>query len=343
MDILEKRQSNKIPVHGGDISAAVEEFGIQINSWIDLSTGINRDYYPKLDLDRTSLTNLPSKIRLEELVNSAKNYYQVQYDSELIAAPGTQSLLECLPSIFPNFNVAILSPTYSEHQYTWHKAGNTIIIADSIDKLIKGRIGVIVNPNNPDGRQHQVKDLVSIAKEMELLIIDEAFCDGIPDLSVIPYLENNNIIVLRSLGKFFGLAGLRLGFAIGKRKLIHALKERLGPWPVSGAAIEIGNRALSDRDWIQANIVNLTSKSSRLNNILKKKFRVIGNTQLFALIKTYQSCALYKTLGENGIFIRRFQDQREWLRIGLPGPENEWSRFQSALDLFSNTVNNVDK
>ena len=165
-----------------------------------------------------------------------------------------------------------------------------------------------------------------------------------PELSAIPHLANGKILVLRSLGKFFGLAGLRVGFAIGPTQVTQMLIERLGPWAVSGPAIEVGNRALSDNIWISKMKEKLIEKNTRLNRILKKQnLSIIGGTELFTLVKTAQAPDIYKFLGDKGILVRRFEEQKNWLRIGLPGIEIEWDRFELALNSNSNTINDMSE
>ena len=200
------------------------------------------------------------------------------------------------------------------------------------DVLSQGDIAVLVNPNNPDGRCYQPDDILKLAESVELLIIDEAFCDASPELSLVPHLQSQNILVLRSLGKFFGLAGLRLGFVIGPDDITTELLERLGPWAVSGPAIEIGARALSDQEWIAEMVSDLDAKSTRLNNLLQERgHAIVGGTELFTLIETKHAQMIYQALGRSGILVRRFDDQPNWLRIGLPGAESEWEKLAAGL------------
>ncbi len=344
MNMSDKKKNILEPLHGGDLKLAVEEFGVKDEGWIDLSTGVNRNHYPNIDVSTTAATNLPSSNDNENLLESARKFYKVSVFSQIIAAPGTQLILQNIPPIFPNRKVAIFSPTYEEHRYTWEKAGNKVVPVSSLGALTEGAIGVVVNPNNPDGQTHQVGDLLAISEQLELLIIDEAFCDNVPELSAIPHLANGKILVLRSLGKFFGLAGLRLGFAIGPTQVTQMLIERLGPWAVSGPAIEVGNRALSDNIWISKMKEKLIEKNTRLNRILKKQnLSIIGGTELFTLVKTAQAPDIYKILGDKGILVRRFEEQKNWLRIGLPGIEIEWDRFELALNSNSNTINDMSE
>ena len=326
---------NPRPLHGGDLTSATKEFGPPIDGWIDLSTGINATCYPNTSVSAHAIRMLPTPGDIENLLHAARQFYKVSRDSQIIAAPGTQAILQNLPLSHPNHKVAILSPTYSEHQRTWEQSGNEVIIANNFDALSEGTIAVLVNPNNPDGRRYKVNDLLKLSRNVQLLIVDEAFCDDSPELSSVSALPGHNIIVLRSLGKFFGLAGLRLGFLIGETNITKIIEERLGPWAVSGPAIEIGTRALSDRTWFLAMRETLKSESRRLNELLANhRLKIIGGTDLFTLIETDAALNLYNFFGQAGIFVRRFENQLTWLRIGLPGTEVEWERLKNTLKRY---------
>jgi cobalamin biosynthesis protein CobC len=326
------------PLHGGNVTAAAREFGVSVEDWIDLSTGINAACYPDTQVSEHALRMLPTPGDVENLLEAARKYYRVSPNSSIIDAPGTQSVLQNLPQLYPDRKVAILSPTYSEHRHTWEQAGNEVIPVNQYAALSESDIAVIVNPNNPDGLHYQPDDLLELAEQVELLIIDEAFADGSPELSVVPKIENSKILVLRSIGKFFGLAGLRLGFVIGPVEITGALAECLGPWAVSGPAIEISSRALSDLAWISAMHETLNAQSIRLNNLLTTHgLTIVGGTELFTLVELDAAQNLYNAFGNSGILVRRFEDQPNWLRIGLPGAEIEWQRFEAVL----NAINNV--
>ena len=332
------------PLHGGDLTAATKEFGLPEDQWIDLSTGINSASYPNTHLNAQIFRTLPKMSDMERLLNGARRFYRVNKDSEIIAGPGTQSILQNLPLLFPSRKIVILTPTYSEHQYTWEQAGNKVVPVNTLSAVPHDVIAVVVNPNNPDGRKHQVEDLLKLSENLELLVVDEAFCDNSPDLSIIPHLAKHKILVLRSLGKFFGLAGLRLGFALGMPVITRQLAARLGPWAVSRPAIEIGTRALLDSSWFSEMQETLNSKSSRLNRILdKEKLSIIGGTDLFTLITTDHAFELYNALANAGILVRRFENHPKWLRMGLPGVEIEWQKFEFVLNSTLNTINNVRK
>jgi cobalamin biosynthesis protein CobC len=336
--MFDQGNSKTKPLHGGNVTAAAQEFGVPVEDWVDLSTGINAACYPHTQVSEHALRMLPTPGDVEILLEAARRYYGISTDSSIIAAPGTQSVLQNLPQLYPDRKAAILSPTYSEHRHTWEQAGNEVIPVSQFAALSESHIAVVVNPNNPDGLRYQPDDLLKLAEQVELLIIDEAFADGSPELSVVPKMENSNILVLRSIGKFFGLAGLRLGFVIGPAEITGSLAESLGPWAVSGPAIEIGSRALSDQAWISAMHETLNAQSTRLNKLLTTHgLTIFGGTELFTLVELDTAQSLYNAFGNAGILVRRFEDQSNWLRIGLPGAEIEWHRFEAVL----NAINNV--
>lgn len=329
--------SKRLPHHGGNLTAASETFGVPPEGWLDLSTGINPACYPKTEISENALRMLPIPGDIATLLDAARQFYRAPSQSQIIAAPGTQAVLQNLPLLYPGRKIRVLSPTYSEHRHSWEQAGNEVIAATEFDALAAADIAIVVNPNNPDGRTYAPEDLLTLAQQVELLIIDEAFCDGSPELSVVPHLSGHNILVLRSLGKFFGLAGLRLGFVIGNEAITEPLLERLGPWAVSGPAIEIGSRALSDTAWIARMQESLKNQSARLNEMLAAhQLAIHGGTELFTLIETARARDIYHALGQAGILVRAFDYQPDWLRIGLPGDEKEWLRLEAALKTIDN-------
>jgi len=341
--MLEIINNTTKPLHGGNVTLAAKEFGLPEDQWIDVSTGINRTSYPNTQLGAQIFQALPKISGMDRLLTAAKRFYEVN-NSQVMAGPGTQSILQNLPLLFPKREIFIVTPTYSEHQYTWEQAGNKVLPVNTLNAIPHDVVGVVVNPNNPNGQKYQVEDLLNLSENLELLVIDEAFCDYSPDLSVIPHLAKHKILVLRSLGKFFGLAGLRLGFAVGMAEITQHLQTRLGPWAVSSPAIEIGIRALSDTSWVSEMRKILKSQSLRLNNILKKQnLFILGGTALFTLIKTDHASEIFSALATEGILVRQFVNYKTWLRIGLPGAENEWKKLEYTLNSTLNTINNMTK
>lgn len=325
--------------HGGNLTRATALFGAPANGWLDLSTGINPVPYADLSLSRAALTQLPSEGALAGLLDAARTAYGFADRAALCAAPGTQALIELLPTMRPTARVAVLSPTYGEHASVWRRAGHRVTETGEIGDLettAEFDVVVVTNPNNPDGRICDPTRLMRLSDDLARtggwLMVDEAFADVTPAVSLAPLAGRPGLVVLRSFGKFFGLAGARLGFAAGPADLIAALETRLGPWAVSGPALEIGTRALSDSAWIETMRTDLAGWRARLDSALQSAgFTVIGGTDLFRLTTHDDAPGFYRHLGHTGILVRDFPDHPAWLRFGLPGSNSDFLRLEAAL------------
>ena len=320
--------------HGGDLAKARALFPEAPRPWIDLSTGINPIPYPLPALPLSLWTRLPGADDEAALIVAARAAYRIPARVDIVAAPGTQILIELLPRLSPSGPVAILGPTYAEHGHAWRKAGFAVTETATIPEA--AATIVVVNPNNPDGRLLSRAELASVAARCAarggLLVIDEAFADFTPETSIVPDLPDGTI-VLRSFGKTYGLAGLRLGFAIGAPDLMAQLRTALGPWSVAGPALHVGALALSDTDWLAETGRERARDAARLDALLARHGRIVGGTALFRLLETPKAAMLFDRLGRHGIYVRRFQNAPDRLRLGLPGDEASWSRLRAALTL----------
>jgi cobalamin biosynthetic protein CobC len=286
---------------------------------------------------------LPQRDALERLLAAAAKAYGAPSPDHVVAAPGTQILLPTVAAVGARMSCGlakILGPTYAEHAGAAYLAGYNTIGVTELAELEGADLAVVVNPNNPDGRMVSRSALIAIANKLRaggLLVVDEAFADvASPDASLASEVARGNIIVLRSFGKFFGLAGLRLGFALAAPAIATVLASWLGPWAVSGPAIAIGEAALGDTPWAQATRAMLRRDAQRLEEMLSQAgLEIVGGTSLFRLARTPAASELYHHLGRAGIFVRRFTEQSDWLRFGLPGNEDAWSRLRTALTAFT--------
>ncbi len=309
--------------HGGGLDAAIAEFGGQRGDWLDLSTGINPQHYPLPELNERDWMELPDTTAMQTLESAARRFWNVPDAADIVAAGGASALIALVPGLREGGSASIDPATYSEHAAAFRRAGW------HVGKEPAG-VQVVVHPNNPDGRLWR-EDKRPGGRD-PLLVIDESFADTQPEISHVSLTEHPRVIVLKSFGKFWGLAGLRLGFAIGAPKDIGHLRDMLGPWPVSGAALKIGALALSDPGWAADMRENLRAKATRLDDLMRQKTRaIVGGTSLFRLYEVDDASAQWRELARQNILTRIFPYSGTWLRMGLPGGEPEWQRLTSAL------------
>ena len=303
---------------------------------MDLSTGINPHSYPLFDLPATALSRLPEPAQVRELNAVAAAAYGAPSAQNIVAAPGTQILLPRVMSLVAPGRALVLGPTYAEHARAAALAGHSVEVVD-FEALASADFAIVVNPNNPDGRVVERETLLDLAVTLRakggLLVVDEAFMDVAPrEHSVAGDVRQGGLVVLRSFGKFFGLAGLRLGFAIAEEPAARRLEAELGPWAVAGPALEYGVRALGDIGWQGDMRGRLQGEAARLDAILRRFGMVVtGGTTLFRYVVATDAPGLFAWLGQHGILIRNFSWSETALRFGLPGSEAEWARLEGAL------------
>jgi len=322
--------------HGGDPAGAEARFGMPKNGWLDLSTGINAVPYALPVMPLEILHRLPLAQDMDGLLLAAQEVYGVADKNLIVASPGTQALIQLIPTIFESSAVEIVSPTYGEHVTAWRKAGHKVNEVSQITN--SARYALVVNPNNPDGNVYTPQNLLALADQLYsrggALIVDEAFADVVPELSVTFQAEHPGLIVLRSFGKFYGLAGVRLGFAICAPALAKKIASKLGPWAVSGPAIWAGTEALNDQIWRKSTRNRLKIDASRMDDVLfNAGFEIVGGTDLFRLGQSAKAWEIFEKLGNAGILTRPFSYRGNWLRFGLPGCEGDWQRLSAALEL----------
>lgn len=331
-----------VPVlHGGRLAAARRLFPAAPSPFIDLSTGINPHPYPLAPFSVAALTRLPEPESEEALRHLAASAYGAPSSDHVVAAPGSQILISLLPILLACRRVAILSPTYGEHAAAWRLAGATVVPVPDAAALLEaagaGVALVLCNPNNPDGRRIDADTLAMLAARCAghggALVVDEAFADLEPDVPLAgSLLPSAGLVVLRSFGKCHGLAGLRLGFMLADLGLAGRMRTLLGPWAVSGPAIEAGLQALADDRWRSRMSHILDLASHRLDRLLTEAGLVpVGGTRLFRLAETPDAAALFERLGTAGLLVRRFDNQPHRLRFGLPADEQAWTRLRTAL------------
>ena len=324
--------------HGGRLDAARRRFPNAPLPWIDLSTGINPHSYPLPTIEPRAWTRLPDDDAFAELDRIARRAYRAPHGADIVIGAGAQAFIQAIPRAFPGRRVAVLGFTYAEHAARWAAEGATATTVATLDELSGADAAVIVNPNNPDGRIVSCDDIAALAENLArrggLVIVDESFMDFTPSQSAASFVECEGLIVLRSLGKAYGLAGLRLGFAICAPALAAPLRAALGPWPVSGPALAVGACALADKRWLTAAAATCETDAARLDAYLERAgFEVIGGATLFRLARCDRAAERFARLCEAGVLTRSFPERPEWLRFGLPGAEPEWRRLARALEI----------
>jgi cobalamin biosynthetic protein CobC len=318
--------------HGGDLAAAAARFGGAPEDWLDLSTGINRRPWPAPALPAEVMRALPGPALFRAAAEAARGAWGVPRGTAALPVAGAQAAIGLLPRLRPHGRAAILAPTYNEHAAAFRAEGWRVTETPAFEALAEGDAAVVVNPNNPDGRRHDPDALARLSERVGLLVVDESFADPEPELSLAARPAREGRVVLRSFGKFHGLAGLRLGFALGAEGDIARLARLAGPWAVSGPALWLGARALADRDWAEGMRAQLARDAARADALAGAAgWRLIGGTALFRTHETGDAAAAQARLAEARIWTRIFPYSKRWLRLGLPGPEAEWARLERAL------------
>jgi len=306
--------------HGGGLDAAITRYGGARADWLDLSTGINPTPYPLPALTGADWTALPDRAAQEALVQAARNLWQVPDGAEVLAAPGASALIARVPALAAPGRVRIAAPTYNEHAASFATHGWT----ETAEGAAEAR--VLVHPNNPDGRLWNAHEA-----DAPLTVIDESFCDICPEHSLVALAARPGVVVLKSFGKFWGLAGLRLGFAIAAPETIARLSDMLGPWPVSGPALRVGALALHDRGWAEATRARLARDAARMDALATARgAEVVGGTALFRLYRVDDASAWRDRLARHHVWSRIFPYSQSLLRLGLP-PAEGWARLEAAL------------
>ncbi|WP_213772893.1 threonine-phosphate decarboxylase CobD [Bradyrhizobium sp. dw_78] len=332
----------ELRVHGGRIDIAAQTYPTAPRPWIDLSTGINPVAWPVPDIPLARYQRLPLASEIAAMTAAAANAYGLPANAAIVPISGSELAIRLLPHVIGAGRVGILAPTYGSHGAVWRDAGaeahELAALPDAegrgLDTL------VVVNPNNPDGRTIARAELAAFARAWTAtgrrLIVDEAFAEVQPEVSLLALPElSAGAVVLRSLGKFFGLAGLRVGFVVVTEPEVLSWRRLLGDWPVSGPACEIATLALRDTAWITATRRRLAADRRRLDSVLAGAgLRMLGGTDLFGLFEAPDSVDLLDHFARAGILIRDFSSMPRRYRFGLPADEAAWQRLGVACGML---------
>lgn len=329
--------------HGGRILAAAEKYHIAKEDWIDLSTGLNPNGWPVP-------SNIPAEVwqSLPEdedgLQTVACRYYGCD---ACLPVAGSQAAIQTLPTLRSRSKVGIISPTYAEHEYNWKQAGHDVIqlnVEDVEQHIHTLDVLVVINPNNPTGKMIAIKQLLEWHQQLSSrggwLIVDEAFMDVTPEKSLVASGIKPGLIILRSMGKFFGIAGIRCGFVISDNELLQRLAQKLGPWSLTGPTRYIAKQALLDETWHTKTRTELKESAARLHKILSQAgLSPNGGTALFQWLEHEHAEDIYEACAEKGVLIRLFEKStatsKPSLRFGLPASEKNWQQLSTVLTLLS--------
>jgi cobalamin biosynthetic protein CobC len=328
----------ELRIHGGRIDTAARLYPSAPHPWIDLSTGINPIAWPVPEIRLARYQRLPLGRELAQMTAAAADAYGLPANAAIVPVPGSEIAIRLSPRVLGTGRVGILAPTYGSHAAAWRDAGGEVheLVALPDPKLHECETLIVVNPNNPDGRTMARADLAAFAQAWTAtgrrLIVDEAFADVRTDVSVLAMPELPvGVTVLRSLGKFFGLAGLRVGFVVVTEPDASAWRRLLGDWPVSGPACEIAALALRDAAWIAATRARLAADRRRLDGILGSAgLKLVGGTDLFGLFEGPDGVDLLDHFARAGILVRGFAAAPRRYRFGLPADEAAWRRLEAA-------------
>lgn len=324
--------------HGGRLLAAAEHYGIAPEHWLDLSTGIAPYAYPVPPIPATAWQRLPEDE--DGLAAIACRCYGAR---QALPLPGSQAAIQLLPRLKAPGSAVMLEPSYAEYAAAWHGAGHTVrrcAAGDLLQAAATADAVVIGNPNNPTGQRFSRRSLLDLARQLDArggwLIVDEAFADAEEKSESLADVAGtaaaDNVVVLRSLGKFFGLAGARVGFAIAADAILAPLAEAIGPWAVAHPSRHLALAALADGAWQAAQRARLQRDGARLHGLLAAAdLGESSGTALFRYLPRDDALALHESFARQGILLRFFATPPA-VRLGLPATENEWQRLAAAID-----------
>jgi L-threonine-O-3-phosphate decarboxylase len=322
--------------HGGRLLRAVRDYGIAREEWLDLSTGINLQGFPPPPIPAQAWQRLPEDD--DGLLDAARAYYGAAH---VLAVAGTQAAIQALPALRASSRVGVISPGYAEHAQAWRRTGHAVETLDA-DSLFaqadRFDVIVLIHPNNPGCERFETQALLALHARLAArggwLIVDEAFIDATPECSVSAYSDREGLIVLRSVGKFFGLAGARVGFVCAAATLLENVREHLGPWTLSGPARYVVEAALRDEVWHGLARADLQARSMHLQQLLSK--HGLAPTAACAFFQWHRdddAPALHRALARQGILTRVF-DEPVSLRFGVPAGDAAFARLDRALALI---------
>ena len=311
--------------HGGDLTVLKKRHP-HIKDPTDLSTGINPYPYPIPELPSALFSALPDAVLYQDLIEAARSYYRAPDRVALLPVNGAQAAISLLPLYFLKkhgiLSAGVFSPTYNEYAHCFKAAGHRVFEISVAEETAERDVILLTNPNNPDGRRYASDAVRALAQGCEIsnkiLILDESFADTEPAESFVSSLgDYKNTFILRSFGKFFGLAGVRLGFLLGAGTEIAEISDFIGPWPVSGPACHIGAQAFRDSDYVRTVINRLKTEQKERDALLRAAgLEIIGSHPLFTYTRHREAAEIFDRCARNGVYVRQFVERPEYLRFG---------------------------
>jgi threonine-phosphate decarboxylase len=321
---VEKAITNhKIVAHGGIFSNGLEHnLGL-----LDFSSNVNPLGFPSQvrdvfkNLSQISIYPDPNS---NELKTHLQNYTGIPKNQIVVGNGATEIIYNFCSAFLRKQKVLIPIPTFGEYESAAKLNGAILYFFKTMnlnqrfsefqDMFSKKNCIFLCNPNNPTGvlikKNNMLKILESAYDKSAMLFLDECFIELVPagDESIVSYLkEFDNLFILRSLTKSFGLAGLRIGYGLGNKKMIEIMQKIKIPWNVSGIAQKSSIKALSDKSHLSKTL-NLIRKESKflINSISKiKGFTCYNSDTNFILIKSkIKSNQIQKRLLRRNILIR---------------------------------------
>lgn len=329
-----QNQSGFFAEHGGDIEGAAAHFGIPLAEWIDLSTGMNPEPYPVEALAVEVFHKLP--YQSQSFIESSARYYGSE---QFVAVAGSQAAIQWLPQLLADLPVLLPSVGYRDHYEYWHQR-HSVDFYDSLDasvaaEEISDRLSqnsrqhlLVINPNNPSGIQFSIQQIIEWSGMLSgraFVIVDEAFIDTCVGESLLNLKLPNNIVVLRSFGKFFGLAGIRLGYVFANDSLLARFRQCLTCWQINGPAQAVAIKALSDEVWQKAAQQSIQHNVAHTAVIFEPLWPALGiisctvNSLFISVVMSAEAAAgLYQFFARSGVLLRLVSiDHRSIIRIGL--------------------------
>lgn len=322
--------------HGGNLEKAIKLKGGERSEWIDISTGISPFSAPIPELSLDDWQRLPEPSLLSELAHIAQRYYGAAQNC--VVTSGSQFVINHLPDLLEG-DVGIVEPTYGEYAAAFARQNRDFKSIKSVDDIGDVRSIILANPNNPTGRVFSQKELSDLAAKLSArgghLVVDEAFCDVSDQASMLSGSATDNLIVLRSFGKFFGLAGARIGFVFAQDETLDRIEQLQGPWAVSGPSLAVARHVLTSNAIHQDLLKKITNRHIEMLSVLTDTgVEIIGGTKLFTLIRHENASALHEHLLGCQILSRKFDYHSKWLRVGLTRNQEEDDRLKAAILSF---------